>query len=233
MNLSHLALEVKYLEPVHGFYDSLGLENLRRDADESVFDVGNDTRLVLRSPSDVPRGGLHTHYALSTPYDDYDGWYDRVTELTGEEPDERDFGGYSSLYFYDPEGNCVEIGQSDSDNVEDEPELDGVFEVVLEVEDLGTAVSFYEKVGFELSDAGEGERRVRLDGGGVDLELWEPRLGIADGQGGVHVDFGLELENVEPGSVTESVSEEASSVERTERGTRLKDPDGHYLTLSE
>ena len=102
-----LALEVKYLDPVAEFYqEHLAVEPTRETNREAAFDVG-DGQLILRRPDGVPRGGLHTHYALSCPADAYDTWWER---LDGPfELQEFEFGSMRSLYFYDPEGNCVEI----------------------------------------------------------------------------------------------------------------------------
>jgi hypothetical protein len=70
---------------------------------------------------------------------------------------------------------------------------------------------------------------VRLTTGTLDLELWEPHLGLADARGGVHVDFGVEASD--PTAVADRVREEAPAVERLEEGVRLRDPDGHHLSL--
>lgn len=133
-----LTLEVKYLDRARSFYESfLDLSVVSESEREVAFDVGG-TELRLRAPGDVPRGGLHTHYAMSIPSEEYDEWYD----VLGEHFDlvEHQFGEARSLYFYDPDGNCVELGESDVDG----PGIDGLFEVVLEVEQLEPARVFYE-----------------------------------------------------------------------------------------
>ena len=148
-SLSRLGLEVKYLDPAADFYgDTLALTELRRDDDAVAYDAG-DTELVLRRPSTVPRGGVHTHFAFSIPAAEYDDWWD---QLDGElDLEEHVFGDARSLYCYDPDGNCVELGQTTVAG----PGIDGVFEVVLEVEDLARAESFYTDLGFEPVDRGE------------------------------------------------------------------------------
>ncbi|PSP54531.1 fosmidomycin resistance protein [Halobacteriales archaeon QS_1_67_19] len=222
LGLRWLALEAKYLDRAREFYaTNLDLSVVREGDGEVVFDAG-ETDLVLREPGKVPRGGVHTHYAFAAPPDRYEAWRDRLGEsfdLT-----EFDFGGARSLYFYDPDGNCVEIGSCG----EGEAAITDVFEVVFEVEDLDRAESFYRSLGFEPLDRGEKRRRVRL-GGPVDLELWEPQLGIADARGGLHVDVGFAAGD--PAAVGEAVRDRPCGVERLDEGVRIRDPDGHYLTV--
>ncbi|MFW5983916.1 MAG: VOC family protein, partial [Halobacteria archaeon] len=139
--------------------------------------------------------------------------------------EERDFGAYSSLYFYDPDAHCVEIGESDASG----EGIVGVFEVVFEVEDVDRAVDFYTALGATVSDRGDDRRRVRLDAGGFDIELWEPQLGIADGQGGVHMDVGFDVDDI--AATVDAVEDDALATETTRDGVRLRDPDGHYVTV--
>jgi len=223
--LEWLALEVKYLDPAREFYrDHLDLPVVRETDDEVALGAG-DTELVLRRPSTVPRGGLHTHYALATPHEEYDAWWDRLSGSFDLE--QHQFGSARSLYFYDTEGNCVEIGQRDDGG----GGITGVFEVVLEVEDLDSARQFYTTLGMEVVDVGENRQRVRLTAGPFDVELWEPQLGLADARGGVHVDLGVAVES--PASAADAVTHLAYDVERTGPGgaVRVRDPDGHYLSL--
>jgi len=222
--LRWLALEVKYLDPVVDLYrDHLDLA-VRRDADDEVVLGAGDTDLVLRRPSGVPRGGLHTHYAFSTPADAYDDWWDRLSATF--DLHEETFGSMRSLYFYDPEGNCVEIGGRDDAG----EGITGIFEVVLEVTDLDRALAFYEALGLETVDVGERRRRVRLTAGPFDLELWEPHLGLADARGGVHVDLGLATDDRD--AVRAAVADRARAVTERENGLFVEDPDGHTLTVS-
>ena len=220
-----LALEARDREPVVDFYrNQLDLPVDRESETETVLDAGEAT-IRIRRPNSVPRGGLHTHYAFSIPAGKYDDWWDR---LSGFDPVEMEFGGAKSLYLDDPAGNCVELGQRD---VAAGPGIDGVFEIVLEVADLERATGFYTDLGFEVVDRGDERRRVRLTTGELDLELWEPQLGIADGRGGVHVDWGLRTDD--PDRVIDRVRERTRSAETVEKGIRILDPDGHYLTLME
>jgi catechol-2,3-dioxygenase len=222
--LRWLALEAKYLDRAREFYEThLDLSVVRDENGEVVFDAGG-ANLVLREPGGVPRGGVHTHYAFAAPPDRYDEWYERLAasfDLT-----EFDFGGAKSLYFYDPDGNCVEIGSVG----EGEEAITDIFEIVLEVEDLARAESFYRSLGFEVVDRGDQRRRLRL-GGPVDLELWEPQLGIADARGGLHADVGFAADD--PAAAADAVRDAACAVADVEGGTRVRDPDGHYLTFRE
>lgn len=220
--LRWLALEAKYLDRAREFYAThLDLPVAREGDGEVVFDAGG-TDLVLREPGAVPRGGVHTHFAFATPPDRYAAWRDRLAgsfDLT-----EFDFGAMKSLYFYDPDGNCVEIGSRG----DGEAAITGVFEIVFEVEDLERAESFYRALGFEVVDRGSERRRVRLDGP-VALELWEPQLGLADARGGLHVDVGFAADV--PAAAVEPIADDACAVEELDDGVRVRDPDGHYLTV--
>jgi len=251
--LAWLALEAKYLDRTRAFYEAFLDLAVREERDGEVALAAGDADLVLRAPGGVPRGGIHTHYALSIPAAEYDQWYDRLDDRF--DLVEHTFGDSTSLYFYDPDGNCVELGQSSVDG----PGIDGIFEVVLEVESLDRAVPFYEAIGFETVDRGKERTRVRMTTGSLALELWEPHLGIADARGGLHVDVGFEAED--PAAAAEAVRADACAVERVSTGTdpsasldasedsdadeapmrgearraaeavRVRDPAGHYLTL--
>lgn len=221
--LQWLALETKYLDRTEAFYEAfLDLDVRRREENEVALSAG-ETDLVLRAPGPVPRGGLHTHYAFSIPADEYDSWYDDL----GEQFDlvEHSFGDAQSLYFYDPDGNCLELGQSTVEG----PGIDGIFEVVLEVEQLERAVDLYERLGFEVVDRGDDRRRVRMNAATFALELWEPQLGIADARGGVHVDIGVTVEDSD--ALIEHVRGDVLAIDELEQGIQFRDIDGHYVTL--
>ncbi|XGI83594.1 VOC family protein [Halorutilales archaeon Cl-col2-1] len=224
MELSRLGLEVKYLRRAREFYTNLGLE-VDAETDRAVSLNAGGTEVVLRRPSGLPRGGVHTHFALSTPTEEYGSWLSRLLDL-GLSVSEYSFGEAKSAYFYDPDGHCVEIGAKDSEG----EGITGIFEVVLEVEDLERSEEFYESLGMEVYDRGDARRRVRLDAGGFDLELWEPHLGIADARGGIHVEMGIEVESLDG---LEETEEKACWVSEESDSTVLGDPDGHYLRLSE
>ena len=222
--LSWLALEVKSLERARTFYEeTLDLSVTTQGDNELVCGAG-ETDLILRRPDRFPRGGLHTHYAFSIPHAEYDDWWDRLSE--DHDLEEARFGPISSLYLYDPDGNCVELGQQDVSG----PGIDGIFEVVLEVESLERAASFYADLGFETGDVGGDRERVRMNGP-MALELWEPQLGIADARGGVHVDLGFDTED--PRAALEAISDRVCAVEReTDESVVVRDPDGHFLTFT-
>ncbi|TYL39063.1 fosmidomycin resistance protein [Natronococcus pandeyae] len=222
--LSWLALEVKYLEPARRFYEETLSLSVRDERENECGLAAGKTDLVLRRPDDLPRGGLHTHYAFSIPADEYDEWWDRLGEAYDLE--EARFGPAKSLYLYDPDGNCVELGQQDVEG----PGIDGIFEVVLEVESLERAQSFYSDLGFETVDAGDDRKRIRMDGP-MALELWEPHLGIADARGGVHVDLGFETED--PQAALDAVRDRVSRIDRdAAEEVVVRDPDGHFLTFA-
>lgn len=223
--LRWLALEVKSLEPVRTFYrQHLDLPVSRETPDEVALEAG-ETELRLRRPSGVPRGGLHVHYAFSTARDAYEAWRDRLAPTF--DLAEHRFDTMRSLYLYDPAGNCVEIGARDDPGTG--TGITGLFEVVLEVEDLDAAVEFYRALELAVVNIGEQRRRVRLTAGPFDLELWEPHLGLADARGGVHVDLGLTTDDVS--GVRSAVADRASSLEPLDGAIRIRDPDGHYLTV--
>jgi predicted enzyme related to lactoylglutathione lyase len=240
-----LALEVKYLDRACAFYeDVLGVEPSCREH-EAAFDVGG-CHIVLRAPAaGVPRGGVHTHYALAVPPRSYDDWLARLEDAAADAGRdaavvEHSFGSSTSMYLDDPDDHCLELGEAGRDD--DPRDLQGLFEVVLEAEDLEAASAFYEALGAERR-YGDGEHdRRRLDWGGVDIELWEPRLGIADGRGGVHVDLGVAVDD--PTVVADAVADAVTAREPLDTddlpvssddgagaSVRVRDPDGHYLSF--
>lgn len=244
--LDRLGLEVKYLDRARAFYeDRLGLDPADVSETAVTYPVG-ETSLVLRRPSGVPRGGLHTHFAFTTPAEEYDEW---LADLADLDPEEYTFGTYRSLYVDDPDDHCVEIGgiddagdadggdgaETEGTNGSDESGLTGIFEVVLEVEELARAEAFYLALGFDVVDRGDERRRVRLRGP-FDLELWEPQLGLADARGGVHVDLALGV--ADPDAAVETVDEWVSDPVVVDGGDdvrrlRVRDPDCHVVTFVE
>lgn len=221
--LDWLALEAKYVDRAREFYTAhLDLPVRRETETDVVFEAG-ETELRLRRPSSVPRGGLHTHYAFSTPPAAYDDWRADLAEAL--DLTEHEFGSSRSLYFDDPDGHCVEIGGRGGEGAG----ITGIFEIVLEVEDIDRAEAFYTALGMTVMDRGTERKRVRLDAGPVEFELWEPQLGIADARGGVHVDVGLSADD--PAEHAERVADDACGVTKNEGEVRIRDRDGHYLTL--
>jgi catechol 2,3-dioxygenase-like lactoylglutathione lyase family enzyme len=226
--LTHLALEVTDLDTLTDFYtDQFGLVPISRTAAETVFDIGG-TRLILRRPDSVPRGGLHVHYAFETPDREYPAWRARFPDVP-----EMSFGSTKSVYPFDPDGHCPEVGGF----AESGQGLTGIFEIVLEVASVADAERQYRALGFEPIDRGHERKRVRLRGPAdaarpFDLELWEPQLGLADARGGVHVDFGVRV--ADPVEAAERAFGDEVSVHPLERpdGTvELYDIDGHHVEL--
>lgn len=232
-----LALEVRAIEPALAWYtEVLALPVRERTAGSARLPVGDDGEsLRLVEPGVGPRGGVHVHYALSIPPAAYDPWHDR---LTAHGPVvEHDFGGLRSLYVDDPDGHCVELATA--------AEVDGgatgvaeTFEIVLEVRDLEAAEARYAGLGATVTGRGADRRRVRLDAGAIDLELWEPRLGIADGRGGLHVTMAGRVPD--PHAAVDPIRDRLAAVEPLPvdaggdggaAGVRLRDPDGHVLEL--
>ena len=221
-SLAWLALETKDLDRARTFYaDRLDLQ-VRAATDSALRFAAGDVDFVVRRPTAVPRGGVHTHFAFSIPAGEYDDWWNRLD--ADFDLEEHRFGSIRSLYLYDPDGHCVELGQRDVDG----PGIDGIFEIVLEVADLDRAEAFYRDLGLSVMDRGDGRRRVRLTGP-VDLELWEPQLGIADARGGVHVDVGFT--SPDPDAAVDAVADRVQSVATIDDGRRFRDPDGHVVTL--
>lgn len=242
LHLKWLGLEVKYLDRARAFYsDTLPLQ-IEDETDRRIIasvdghaptatDLGpnyarNGQHLVLRRPRSTPRGGLHTHYALSIPRSEYEDWRTRLER--DFDLYEHNFGEMHSMYFYDPDGNCVELAGRKSATTG----IDGVFEIVLEVADLEDAVNRYQALGFTPYDRSEERRRVRL-AGPFDLELWEPHLGLADARGGAHVDLGFVVDSPEEAvDILESNGDIHHRERLHEDVFRVTDPDGHVLTFA-
>lgn len=111
--ICELVLESEDVESLARFYESLGLARLAAEGDRIWLRAGEHARLGIWSPGEKEhddRGGAHVHFALSVE----PGALDRTVEaLEGEgldvsEPVEHE-GGDRSVYFFDPEGNRVEI----------------------------------------------------------------------------------------------------------------------------
>ncbi len=224
-DLARLGLEAKSLGPMQSFYgDALDLPV--RDADDRALRFGaGPTEVVVRRPHGTPRGGLHTHFAFSVPRTEYDDWFEGLSAQF--DLHEERFGSARSLYCYDPAGNCVELGERDVAG----PGIDGIFEVVLEVDSLARAETLYTALGFEPVDRGSERRRVRLEGP-MDLELWEPQLGIADARGGVHVELAFGADDVDAVERAVAGADGRVRTEREEGRLVVRDPDGHHLAFS-
>lgn len=221
--LAWLALAVDDLDTSAAFYtDVLDLAATDHDSphDELHLDAGTSA-LHLRGPSASRSGGDHVHYAFETGRDSLKGWKTRLEAIGPVET--HDFGVYRSLYVFDPDDHCVELGgRTDADRT-----ITGIFEIVLEVEDLERAEGFYTTLGCSILDRGFDRRRVRLDAGPFELELWEPQTGLADAKPGSNVELGIVVTD------PEKTLQTAKRVGATIDGTDITDPDGHRLVLND
>lgn len=222
-SLAWLGLAVADPERATRFYDGLLDASARQlDDGERRFRAGS-TLLRLKPPDAEPPGGAHVHYAFSVPATEYETYRERMAEQNSVE--EFDFGIYRSAYCFDPDGHCPEIAGRD----EDGSGVTGIFEVVLEVESLEAAESWYGQLDMSVIDRGDDRRRVRLDTGPFELELWEPQRGIADARPGAHVDLGIvvsdldkAIDRLRPGSQDVDVGPDRALI---------IDQDDHHLTL--
>lgn len=225
--LDWLTLTAPEVDRLADFYQSvLGLEpadsdGLPHPTSTTAFAVPPG-RLCLRPVTEVPSGGVHTHFAVTVTPDRYDEVYERL-EADGPVV-ERTFGGRRSLYRIDPAGHCVEFGERPG---LDEP-VGPIFEVVLEVNDLDRAIDRYAPLGFDPMDRDLDRPRCRLRGP-FDLELWEPHIGIGDARGGCHVDLGVTVD--EPDSVATTLEPTTDTPRTVDDRLLVRDPDGHTWWL--
>jgi catechol-2,3-dioxygenase len=123
--ICELVLETDDVEGLARFYAGIGLEELSREEGRVWLAAGRRARLGLWPPGEKEhrdRGGSHVHFALSVE----PGTLDRLAErlrgngLEVSDPVEHD-GGDRSVYFFDPEGNRVELWDffTDGDGAEE------------------------------------------------------------------------------------------------------------------
>ena len=115
----------------------------------------------------------------------------------------------------------------------------GVNELVLEVADLDRAVRFYTEV-LGLPEVERWDDRDAvwvMAGERTRIGLWSPQIGLAGGQGGVHVHYAMHLPENEYESAVErlraheqEVQEEVFEDDRG-RAAYVTDPDGHVVEL--
>ena len=113
--VNELVLEVVDLEAAEQFYAGvLGLPVVERWPDRDAFWVmaGDRTRIGLWKPQvgiAGGRGGVHVHYAMHLPREQYADALRRVREQ-GYEPHEEVFDSRGvAFYLTDPDGNVVEF----------------------------------------------------------------------------------------------------------------------------
>jgi catechol 2,3-dioxygenase-like lactoylglutathione lyase family enzyme len=121
--------------------------------------------------------------------------------------------------------------------VSEPPPVNGISELVLEVEDLDSARRFYREVlGFEETLYGEGreDRYWYLVGKTARLGLWTPQVGLAGGRGGAHVHFAFQVEDAEIDPMLERLGAAGADVEGPiqlgpGRAIYVTDPDGNVV----
>ena len=223
--LAWLALETSDLAVAASLYrDTLDLDLVSTSDTEHAYRVG-ETRLVLRTPDHPTPGGAHVHYAFITGPDGFDYWVQQLShdfDLTFH-----DFGTFQSLYWFGADEHCVEIASLGEGGTA----LSGIFEVVLEVDDLGEAIPWYAQLGFTRGERDPDRPRIRLTSPQLDLELWEPHRGLADARPGKHVDLGIAVTGMNDigADLTSNGTTPDSNPDRTE----YEAPGGHRMTLIE
>ena len=221
--LSWLGLEVSSLARTRRFYGHLLGLAVVRESDDALRYVVGDTELRLATVDAPTPGGRHVHYAFTTPPEEYERW---LNQLSGTlDVEEHDFGVYRSMYFFDPDDHCVEIGTRGEQGTG----LTGIFEIVLQVESLDRAEKFYTRLASGVIDRGQERRRVRLDMEAFELELWEPQVGLAGARPGEDVALGIVIGQLD--TLIANLSPLARTVEPASTGYHVIDPDGHRLVL--
>ena len=118
-------------------------------------------------------------------------------------------------------------------------QVTGVNELVLEVEDLDKSIRFYAEVlGLPVVERWDHRDAVWVMAGErTRIGLWRPQVGLAGGQGGVHVHYAMHLPESEYGSAVErlrahgqEIHEEVFEEDRG-RAVYVTDPDGHVVEL--
>ena len=116
----------------------------------------------------------------------------------------------------------------------------GVNELVLEVRDLEEAERFYADVlGFPVVERWD-EREVVwvMAGDRTRIGLWTPQIGIAGGQGGVHVHYAMQIDEGDYEGAVERLREHGCDVHEEDfsdygrgrgRAAYVTDPAGHVL----
>jgi catechol 2,3-dioxygenase-like lactoylglutathione lyase family enzyme len=111
--VSELVLEVVDLEASEAFYSELlGLPVVERWPDREAIWVmaGDRTRIGLWRPQvglAHGRGGIHVHFAMHIPEEEYDAEVARLGQAVKEQIDFGDGG--RAAYLDDPDGNVVEL----------------------------------------------------------------------------------------------------------------------------
>jgi catechol 2,3-dioxygenase-like lactoylglutathione lyase family enzyme len=117
------------------------------------------------------------------------------------------------------------------------PPVSGISELVLEVDDLEAARSFYRDVlGFEETLYGEGAegRYWYLVGETARLGLWTEQVGLAGGRGGLHVHYAFHVDDAEIDSLKARIEGAGAEIEGPiqlgpGRAIYVTDPDGNVV----
>jgi YD repeat-containing protein len=114
----------------------------------------------------------------------------------------------------------------------------GVSELVLEVQDLEAAEAFYSGVlGLPVVERWpEREAIWVMAGDRTRIGLWRPQIGLAGGQGGVHVHFAMHVAEDDYDGAVALLRERDAEVEEIAfdgagRAAYVRDPDGNVVEL--
>ena len=112
----------------------------------------------------------------------------------------------------------------------------GVNELVLEVLDLDAAERFYAGV-LGLPVVLRSENRIWVMAGTrTRIGLWTPQVGIADGRGGIHVHYAMQIEESDYVEAVERLREHGHEPHEEDfgengRAAYVTDPDGNVVEL--
>jgi len=112
----------------------------------------------------------------------------------------------------------------------------GVNELVLEVVDLDAAERFYAGV-LGLPVVLRSENRIWVMAGTrTRIGLWTPQVGIADGRGGIHVHYAMQIEESDYVEAVERLREHGHEPHEEDfgesgRAAYVPDPDGNVVEL--
>jgi catechol 2,3-dioxygenase-like lactoylglutathione lyase family enzyme len=117
--------------------------------------------------------------------------------------------------------------------------VNGVSELVLEVDDLVEAERFYSGVlGFPVVDRWPDREAIWVMAGDrTRIGLWRPQIGLAGGRGGAHVHFAMKIAEEDFDQAVETLRSRGEDVEVIAFGTThgraayVSDPDGNVVEL--
>jgi catechol-2,3-dioxygenase len=115
--------------------------------------------------------------------------------------------------------------------------VSGVNELVLEVLDLERAEAFYAGVlGFPIAGRRENDRIWLMAGTRTRIGLWRPQVGIADGRGGVHVHYAMQIAEKDYAPAVARLREHGYDPHEEDfgdsgRAAYVTDPDGNVVEL--